>query len=121
MQQKVIQIANRTNVALYGRLGGHTEIHCSLSGNKSAGYRFMNVTNLTLSNISFINCGILNPVIDEATQLQGTMPLLSAVWLYFCENVTLSNIKVRNSIGTEIVLLDTSGRVEIIDSSFETL
>ena len=120
MQQKVIQIANRTNVALYGRLGGHTEIHCSLNGNESAGYRFMNVTNLTLSNISFINCGILNPVIDEATQLQGTTPLLSAVWFYFCENVTLSNIKVRKSIGTGIVLLDTIGRVEIIDSLFET-
>ena len=122
MQRKVIQIANRTNVALYGRLGGHTEIHCSLNGKESisAGYRFMNVTNLTLSNISFINCGILNPVIDEATQLQGTMPSLSAVWIHFCENMTLSNIKVRNSIGTGIVLLDTSGRVEIIDSSFET-
>ena len=120
MQRKVIQIANRTNVALYGRLGGHTEIHCSVSGNKSAGYRFMNVTNLTLSSISFINCGILNPVIDEATQLQGTMPSLSAVWFYFCENMTLSNIKVRNSIGIGVVFLDIFGRVEIINSSFET-
>ena len=120
MQRKVIQIANRTNIALYGRLGGHTEIHCSLSGNESAGYRFRNVTNLTLSNLSFINCGILNPVIDKATQLQGTMPLLSAIWIYSCENVMLTNIKVRNSTGTGIILLDTIGRVEITNSSFET-
>ena len=120
MQQKVIQITNRTNIALYGRLGGHTEIHCSLSGNESAGYRFMNVTNLTLSSISFINCGTLNPDIGQATQLQGTTPLLSAVWFYFCENVTLTNIKVRNSIGTGVVLLDTFGCVEIVNSSFET-
>ena len=117
IQRKVIQIANRTNVALYGRLGGHTEIHCSLSGKESAGYRFMNVTNLILSNLLFINCGIL---INEATQLQGTTPLLSAVWFYSCENVMLSNIKVGNSTGTGVVLIDTIGRVEIVNSSFET-
>ena len=50
-QQKVIQIANKTNIALYGLTGSHTEVYCQ--GNES-GYRFTNVTNLTLSNISLI-------------------------------------------------------------------
>jgi hypothetical protein len=120
MQRKVIQIANKTNIALYGLRGGHTEVHCNCSGNESAGYRFTNMTNLTLSNISFINCGILNTLaIERDTQLQGTTPWFSAVWFYFCENVTLSNIKVRNSTGTGVSFLNTVGRVEISNSAFE--
>jgi hypothetical protein len=120
MQRKEIQIANKTNISLYGLPGGHSEVHCNCSGNESAGYRFTNVTNLTLLNISFINCGILNILaIKRDTQLKGTTPWFSAVWFYFCENVTLTNIKVKNSTGTGVSFLDIVGRVEISDSAFE--
>ena len=85
----------------------------------------MNMTNLTLSNISFINCGILNPVIDEAIPINCKALchcFQQSAWIYFCarENVyTLSNIIVGNSTGTGVVLIDTIGCVEIVNSSFE--
>ena len=112
--QKVIQIANKTNIALYGLSGGHTEVHCDSHRNES-GYRFTNVTNLTLSNISFINCGSLNLAYDTL----GTTPWFSGVWFYFCENVRLTNVNIRNSTGTGVVFIDTIGYVKIKDSSFE--
>ena len=91
MQQNVIQIANKTSIALYGLSGSHTEVHCY--GNESR-YRFTNVINLTLLNISFINCGGLNPAIDYNTQGTTLTRLFSAVWFYVCENVNLTNIRV---------------------------
>ena len=114
MQQEVIQIANKTNIALYGLLGVHTEVCCC--GNES-GYRFINVTNLTLSNISFINCG--SPATSLDTQGTTVTTLFSGIFFYFCENVTLTNINIRNSTGTGVAFVDTVGRVEINDSSFE--
>ena len=63
---KVIQIANKTSIALYGLSDSHTKVQCR--GNES-GYRFINVTNLTLSDISFINCGLSpNPATIHDTQ-----------------------------------------------------
>ena len=75
-QQKLIHIANKTNITLCGLPVSHTEIQCH--GNES-GYRFINVTNLILSQIVFINCA--NPSLD----IQVTTPWLSGIWFYFCE------------------------------------
>ena len=114
IQQTVIRIASKTNITLHGMLGGGTEVHCS--GNES-GYEFVNVTNLTLSNMSFIRCGIrLN---SSALDSKGTAPQFSGIWFHFCENVKVTNIKVTNSTGTGVAFVDTVGRVEINDSSFE--
>ena len=115
IQQKVIQIANKRNIALYGMSGGrNTEVHCY--GNES-GYEFTNVTNLTLSNMSFTRCGIS---LNSALDIKSTIPRFSGIWFYFCENVRLTSISVRNSTGTGVAFVDTVGRVEISDSSFES-
>ena len=109
-QQTVIHVANKTNIALCGLSGSSTQIQCH--GNE-AGYKFTNVRNLTLSHLLFINCG--SSVLDS----QGTVPWLSGVWFYYCENVRLINISMRNSTGTGIAFFDAIGYVEIKDSAFE--
>ena len=109
-QQKLIHIANKTNITLRGLPVSHTEIQCH--GNES-GYRFINVTNLILSQIVFMNCA--NPSLD----IQVTTPWLSGIWFYFCENVQLTSISIRNSTGTGMALIDTVGYTEIYDSTFE--
>lgn len=109
-QQNVIHIANKTNISLRGLSGRHTEIQCH--GNES-GLAFTNVTNLTLSRIVFIKCG------SAPFDNKDTGPWISAVWFYYCENVRLTNITVRNSSGTGIVFLDTVGYTEVNNSIFE--
>ena len=113
VQLKVIHIFNKMNIALYGMSGGHTEVVCRYK----SGYKFTNVTNLTLSNISLINCGLsVDLALDTSTV---TTSRFSSVWFYFCENVRLTSISVRNSSGAGIAFVNTVGRVEVNNSSFE--
>ena len=60
-----------------------------------------------------MNCG------SSALDSKGTVPWLSGVWFYYCENVRLINISMRNSTGTGIAFFDAIGYVEIKDSAFE--
>ena len=108
--QKVIYIGNKTNVSLYGFPDRYTEIHCK--GNES-GFQFINVSDLTLSNILFINCGHLGLYTTDI------VPWLSAVWFHYSKNVMLSNITIRKSSGRGVTFVDTTGYIEISDSAFE--
>ena len=105
--EKVMHISNKSEVSLYGFPGMYTEIHCQ---GRETGFQFFNVSNFTLSHFLLINCG------NSATD---TMYWSSGVWFHYSENVTLTNITVRNSRGTGIILVDTIGYIEVSDSTFE--
>ena len=105
--EKVIQISNRSKVSLHGLPGMYTEIRCQ---GRETGFQFVNISDFILSCLLFINCG--NSAID-------TVYWSSGVWFHFSENVTLTNITVRKSRGTGVTLVDTTGHIEISDSTFE--
>ena len=109
LQHPVIHVNNKKNISLCGLSSSHTEIHCH--GNNS-GFNFTNVTDLTLSYISFINCGNMNH------NTTGATPLSSGVWFYYCRDVRLSNITIRSSPGTGATFINTHGYLEIKDSIF---
>ena len=105
--EKVIQIRNRSKVSLHGFPGMYTEVHCQ---GKETGFQFFNISNFTLSHFLFTSCG--NSATDNIYWLSG-------MWFYFSENVMLTNITVRNSHGTGVTLVDTTGHIEINNSTFE--
>ena len=107
----VIHIANKSNISLCGSSGNYTEIFCQ--GTES-GIKFTNVTNLTLSRILFVGCG--NPA---NVTIGNDTPTISAIWFYYCENMWLTDITVRDSTGTAIVFVDNVGYIEVNHSSFE--
>ena len=107
MLEKVIQISNKSGVSLHGFPGMYTEINCQ---GIETGFQFFNISNFTLSHFLLTNCG--NPATD-------TMHWLSGVWFHYSENLTLTNITVRNSHGTGVTLVDATGFIVISDSTFE--
>lgn len=107
----VVQIANNSNVSLYGASDSLTEICCI---GKESGFQFINVTNLTLSQIEFVGCGTsVHYLKSFATQT------ISGVWFCHCENVRMTNITVRNSTGVGLALVNNAGYIEVIHSTFE--
>ena len=105
--EKVVHISNKSEVSLYGFPGMYTEIRCQ---GRETGFQFFNVSNFRLSRFLLIHCG------NSATD---TMYWSSGVWFHYSENVTLTNITVRNSRGRGVILVDTIGYIEISDSTFE--
>lgn len=89
------------------------EVVCTQSG---AGFRFTNVKNLQISNISFDGCGA---IIDTREIDNSMMLIASGLIMLNCTNVTLICVNIRNSSGSGMMLTQTRGHVRILNTSFE--
>ena len=108
-----MSICNTTDVTLQSVDHGHTNLVCNHS---MVGFKFVNVTNLYISSITFDGCGLI-----LGTKEMDNKLVLSEVGLLIshCENVTLCKVTVRNSAGCGVLLNQTSGMIQIVNSSFE--
>lgn len=111
---KELQIQNKVNLTLKGIGSSHSQLSCNLS--TFSGFKFINVTNLVISNIDFIGCGIVvgNKELDGSSML-----ITSSLMISSCSNITIDNISVISGTGSGIILNKIHGYVSILTSSFE--
>ena len=108
-----MSICNTTDVTLKSMDNGHTNLVCNHS---AVGFKFVNVTNLHISSITFVGCGL----ILDIKKLDNTLVLIKAgLLISHCENITIDDVTVRNSPGCGLVLNQTRGMIQIVNSSFE--
>ena len=113
---KELHIQNKVNMNLLGVGNSHTELNCHLSA--FAGFKFINVTNLLISNLDFIGCGIVigNKELNGSNNI---MLITSSLMILSCTNITIQDVSVINGTGSGIVLYQIGGHISVLSSSFE--
>jgi hypothetical protein len=92
---------------------------------KNVGFSFTNSSNISISNIEFINCGS----VQNSTSRDFSKPVTASViyllkikvglYFYNCTDVTMRQVRVLNgSRAIGVVMYDTDGKVEICNSTF---
>ena len=105
------------DLATLGFVGDNSTIHCT---GDSAGFAFINVTDIHFSDISFSNCSFLR----KSTSRNYSAPLgvsYFRVGLYFlnCVSVTMEHVEVSNSYNaTGVVMYNTNGSNNISHCAF---
>ena len=113
---EVVHVNTLKQLALIGCPDSGTEVTCL---GKNAGFSFVNVTDLEVSNIAFVNCGAIQNGTYVNVRTNTLSPFLVSLFFFNCTNVNLVSIKVVNGNGTGVALLDTGGAVNIVHSLFE--
>ena len=94
-------------------------IKCS----ENVGLSFRNSSNISISNIEFVNCGsVQNSTSRDVSKSASMFQLLTiTVGLYFynCTDVSMRQVRVINgSQAIGVIMYDTNGKVEISNSTF---
>ena len=120
-----VLVANKRGFRLAGTAGGPSDtiIQCS----EGAGLAFLNVTQLTLSNVSILNCGVTGSnlsdfvrLVNESVDMFYTVPdgSSAAVLIAASTDVTLLDVTIRESRGYGLIAINLYGEVNVIGAVF---
>ena len=120
-----VLVANKEGFLLAGTAGGPNAaiIQCS----EGAGLAFLNVTDLTMSNVTILNCGVTGSnlsdfvrQVNESVDMFYTVPDSSsaAVLIAASTDVTLLDVEIRESRGYGLIAINLYGEVNIIGAVF---
>ena len=121
-----VLVANKEGFLLAGTAGGPNAaiIQCS----EGAGLAFLNVTDLTMSNVTILNCGVTGSnlsefvrQVNESVDMFYTVPDSSsaAVLIAASTDVTLLDVEIRESRGYGLIAINLYGEVNIIGAVFD--
>ena len=103
---------------------GPTEsiINCnsSITGNsRGFGFAFVNMTNVKISNLSFVRCGEMRPSTSIAKPSDTSYAhFFVGVYIWRCTNVAMDHIHINDTEGVGLVIYETGGRVSVSHSVF---
>ncbi len=106
----VVDIEDVSNISIYGY--NNSTIQCP--NNTEAGFRFININKLTISNIIIENCA--------ATSTFDPTPdnnIKASIIIQHSSEVRIRNINVLNSPGTGLAMFDIDGVINVTESNFE--
>ena len=103
---KALNFTSITNLAIVGT--DHSFIQCNTSG---SGLSFVNVTGLSLNCIQLIGCGAETDYYPLSNQ--STPTEVSALYLFNCSDVNITDTLIHRSNGTGILIMNTYGNVLI--------
>ena len=103
-----IAISNQIDFQIIGNALNKTKIYCS----NTSGVTLNNVTDIIFKNIEFYGCGEWHFYSNES--------VTAAIWMLNCINIYISNTFFYGSHGTALVLINTSGFVQITNSIFHS-
>ena len=109
-----ISIENKANISLRGLEENGTTIHCM----EEMGLSFINVTDLTITDMTFIACGETFDSTSLNMTTNTTLTSKAAIYIYNCTNVNMERVNIMDSDGSGITIFDTDGNIEMINSTF---
>ena len=102
----------------------HVNITCNISVRPNVGFGFISVTNLTIENITFINCG--TEFYHHIPSLPTSAPLYlsntsAAVLLFMnCSDVVIDSVAITQYYGYAMVMLRVTGQFMLNNISIST-
>ena len=110
-----IKVENKSKISLRGVEENGTTIQCM----GMMGFSFINVTDLTITGLTFIACGeIFDSTSLNITTNTSTLKFMASIYMYSCTNIKIERVNVVDSDGTGIAIFDTDGNIEMISSTF---
>ena len=110
--EETLHISNREDIRLEGTAQPETRIKCKEQSQERIGLEFMNIQNLVIINITVEGCGVWSP--------RPFLPrFYSAIFLVHCTHVYISGVRVLQSVGSGLAIIDTNGIVTVEESAFE--
>ena len=108
-------LSNFSNITIAGTGISSTTIQCN---NIRAGLHFVNVSFLTIVNLTISNCGML----QNSTTWNNSSPFQypSAVTVYNSNNITIQSVSFRLNNGIGLSIINTGGSVKINESVFDS-
>ena len=103
-----ITVSNQVGFHMIGNAFNNTNIHCSTI----AGVTLHNVSDIIIKNIEFYGCGERHSYSNEN--------VTAAIWMMNCTNINIFNTSFYNSCGTSLVLINTSGFVQVASCLFQS-
>ena len=92
-----------------------TIVDCS----NASGLAFVNMTNLTISDLTLFNCSQSRPSTSIGNVSEPhTVPFEVGLYIWRCRDVVIENVYINETIGVGLVLYETVGRVSINSSVF---
>ena len=92
-----------------------TIVDCS----SESGLAFVNMTNLTISDLTLFNCSQSRPSTSIGNVSEPhTIPFEVGLYIWRCRHVVIENVHINETIGVGLVLYETGGRVSINSSVF---
>ena len=116
----LVVVGKKNHIGIVG-FNGNTTITCLPSNStRGAGLAFIAVQDLTLVNLTFLNCGALhNSTTASYEANNSTLLFRSTIYILNCTDVALTNIAVRHSLGNGLAFFDTHGTVRVENLAFE--
>ena len=105
---KGIAVSNQVRFHMIGNAFNKTKIHCS----SITGVTLRNVSEIIIKNIEFYGCGEWHSDSSE--------DVTAAIWMRNCTNINISKTYFYNSHGTSLVLINTSGFVQVASCLFQS-
>ena len=85
----------------------------------ASGLAFVNMTNLTISDLTLFNCSQNRPSTSIGNVSKPhTVPFEVGLYIWRCRDVVIKNVHISETIGVGLVLYETGGRVNITSSVF---
>ena len=112
LQLNFCNVSDLHNITITGV--EHVNINCNTSVRPNVGFGFISVTNLTIENITFINCG--TEFYHHIPSLPASAPLnlsnTSAAVLLFmnCSDVVIDSVAITHYYGYAMVMLRVMGQ-----------
>ena len=103
-----ITVSNQIGFQMIGYAFNKTKILCS----NISGITLRNVSDIIINNIEFYGCG--------EWHLYSSENVTAAIWMMNCMNINISNTSFYESYGTSLVLINTSGFVQITRCLFQS-
>ena len=103
-----ITVSNQVGFRMIGNALNKTKISCS----NISGITLSNVSDIIIKNIEFYGCG--------EWHLYSSENVTAAIWMRNCTNINISNISFYESYGTSMVMINTSGFVQIARCLFQS-
>ena len=108
--KEAVTFAGLGSLTINGKPDSKSTINCTLTGN-STGLLLENITRLNMNNLVLTLCGAMIRI--------GKKTFMSAVTLKNCNDVNITNMTIKNSLGTGLTIhQQNQGRVSIVRSNF---
>ena len=120
---RLVTFQRKKSISIIGH-DGNTMISClppnHTSTSSGVGLAFIAVENLTLANLTFQYCGaVYDSTTAHSETSHSTLLLRSSIYILNCTDVNVINVSIRRSKGNGLAFFDTSGTVNIENSTFE--
>ena len=114
--------AHINDMTIVGAGPSESIINCnsSITGNsRGFGFAFVNMTNVKISNLSFVRCGEMRPSTSIAKPSDTSYAqFFVGVYIWRCTNVSMVHIHINDTEGVGLVMYETGGRVSVSYSVF---